>query len=434
LSEGKKLASASVFLMVATGVMNLSMVAYHRVMSANLGDAYAQLAALTGVVNLAAVISNGMGTYLARTLSRDAALSGSGGVRLHFRRMIPGLGVLHLGLAAGLLALGPWVVNYLRLPSFSFYALGVAYALSILTLTCMRSILQGLQRYMALGWVLMVEGLGRVVFGAMLVFSGWGPSGALMGSLGAAGLTFLTGGLGLRSMGPEKEPPQPPKGQAKRRQRLLVLVLDTATLGLFALLCYLDVFIAKHYWGEAEAASFSRMALVGKSFLYAGSALVVVLLPATTTARAKGRDPRPILAKLLAAHAALLGFGLAFVWFMTPLVIRLLCGPQQEFQVLASGIRAFSLAVVPLALYQLVMMYQLSVAPRAAAIVAAVLALGYGGALLRWHDNSAQVIGSLGICATLALIAALFLAFSRTGAEPGTEQEGLDLVLQDHRD
>jgi O-antigen/teichoic acid export membrane protein len=137
---------------------------------------------------------------------------------------------------------------------------------------------------------------------------------------------------------------------------------DAAALGLFSLLCYMDVLVAKHRMEESPAAMYGRAALVAKSFLYLASALNMVLLPAVSSARAKGGEggAKKTLLRFLGLSLGMDLLGLAFVWAFTPFVIRLLCGSDPVFQELAPLIRIFSAALIPLALAQLLLYYLLA--------------------------------------------------------------------------
>jgi len=433
---GKSLFSASLYLMVATGVLNLSMVAYHRVMSGNLGQGYAQLAAVIGVINLVGVITNGLGTYLAKVYARAAALSGPGWVRVSFLKHLPYVGMLILALAGFMALAKAPVVEYLKLDTDGIYWLALALVVSSLVLAVVRAALQGLHRFTILGSSVIAEGIGRVVFATAMVFRGQEVAGALRGSFYGALVGMGVAAFGLFGLGPAEG-----SGSEGPKQgwmpRLVELGTDTLALGLFSLLCFLDLFAAKHHWSDAAAADYSRMALVAKSFLYAGSALVLVLLPAVSAARAKGRDPRPLLIKFLAAHAALLLAGLAAVWALTPWIIHLLCGPQAAFADLAPMVRWYSLAVVPLALAQLVLLYHLALGHRLPVLLLALVTGAYYLALESFHASPGQLVACLGAASGLALASGLFLALGRAdkGAAGGLDEgESLAVALQDRAD
>ncbi len=434
--DGKSLFSASLYLMAATMVLNLSMVVYHRVMSGNLGQGYAQLAAVIGVINLVGVVTNGLGTYLAKVYARDAALAGPGCVKARFLSHLPYLGLLILAVAAVMgLAQRP-VVAYLKLDAAGIYWLALALVVGSLLLAVVRAALQGLHRFGILGTSFIAEGVGRVAFAAALVFRGQEVAGALRGSFCGAlvGLGVACGGLW--GLGPAVRLDQAP-AEKGWPQRLAELGVDTLALGLFSLLCFLDLFEAKHHWSEAAAADYSRMALVAKAFLYAGSALVLVMLPVVSAARAKGQDARPLLLKFLAAHAALLLAGLATVWAVTPWIIHLLCGPQDSFTALAPMVRWFCLAVVPLALAQLVLLYHLALGRRLPVLLLALVTAGYYGLLERFHASPGQLVACLGGASTLALLSGLALALGPSGgkAAGGLDEAGsLAVALQEHAD
>gem|GEM_PF-1875423 len=437
MAQGSKsLFSASLYLMVATGVLNLSMVAYHRVMSGNLGQGYAQLAAIIGVINLVGVVTNGLGTYLAKVYARAAALSGPAWVRVSFLRHLPYVGLLILGLAGFMALAKAPVVGYLKLDTDGIYWLALALVVSSLVLAVVRAALQGLHRFNTLGTSVIAEGLGRVVFASAMVFRGQEVAGALRGSFYGALLGLGVASFGLFGLGPAEGQGG---GEAKQgwMRRLGELSTDTLALGLFSLLCFLDLFAAKHHWTEAAAADYSRMALVAKSFLYAGSALVLVLLPAVSAARARGQDTRPLLLKFLAAHAALLLAGLAVVWAMTPWIIHLLCGPQASFDSLAPMVRWYSLAVVPLALSQLVLLYHLALGRRLPVLLMALVTLAYYVLLELFHASAGQLVACLGAASGLALLSGLLLALgpAKKGPSGGLDEgESLAVALQDRAD
>jgi hypothetical protein len=437
LAKGdKSLFTASLYLMAATMVLNLSMVVYHRVMSGNLGQGYAQLAAVIGVINLVGVVTNGLGTYLAKVYARDMALAGPGCVRARFISHLPLLGVIILAVGTLMAVAQRPVVEYLKLDTAGIYWLALALVVGSLVLAVVRAALQGLHRFGVLGSSFIAEGVGRVVFAAAMVFQGQEVAGALRGSFYGALVGLGVAGCGMLGLGPalrlDKAPAE--KGWL---HRLAELSTDTVALGLFSLLCFLDLFEAKHYWPEAMAADYSRMALVAKAFLYAGSALVLVMLPVVSAARAKGQDTRPLLLKFLAAHTALLLAGLAAVWVMTPWIIHLLCGPQESFTALAPMVRWFCLAVVPLALAQLVLLYHLALGRRLPVLLLALVTAGYYGLLERFHARPGQLVASLGLASTLALLSGLTLALGPWGGKASgglDEDESLAVALQDRAD
>ncbi|MBM4321100.1 MAG: hypothetical protein FJ125_14395 [Deltaproteobacteria bacterium] len=409
MAEARRLAPAYLWMLASTGVLNLAMVLYHRFASASLGEGYAQLAVVLGLTNISVVVSGGLAAYTAKVFAADAIAAGAGGVRARLGRIAVPFGLGLLALAALLAAGGPLLISYLRLPGGTIYAAGVAIVLAILLESAVRSAVQGLQRFGALGWSLVAEGAGRVGLCAALVAAGLGVHGALLAWVGAALLGTL---LCVPPLAALPRPTAPLLSQGSR-QRLADAAFDAACLGLLSLLYYLDLFVIKHHGGDAVAASYSRAALVAKCLLYAPSAVVLVLLPAVAAARAAGRDPRPLLYKALGVTAAILALGLAVILLLTEPVAVLLCGDVAGVRALAPLIRSMAWAVVPLALYQIVVFHQVAVSQKSLILQEIVVVVLYVAVLELWHDTPEQVVACLGVCATMALAMGLGTAAVR---------------------
>jgi O-antigen/teichoic acid export membrane protein len=400
--------SGSLWMILATAALNLSMVLYHRLMSQGLGDGYAELSALSALTNVLAVVTMGASTTLVKAFAEDEAAGGPSAARGRMALILPWLVKAMLAAALLLGLLTPFVTGYLKLKSpwpYFFVAAGFTFNLGILAA---RSAVQGTQRFGALGLSLASEGAARVGFSALLVGLGLGVAGALAGSVLAqfAGLSFCL--LSIRGLGPATAPPPRHLGQGLRE-----MGKDAAALGLFSLLCYLDVFLVKHQLEDGPASMYGRAALVAKSFLYLGAALNMVLLPAVSSARASGGEAkaRRSLLGFLGAALAIDLAGLAFVWAFTPLVIRILCGADPAFQGLAPLIRVFSAAVIPLALSQLALYYLLAARDYRALWALSAVAAAYAGFLQGAHGEAMAVVRALAAASGILLAALLALAF-----------------------
>ena len=405
----------SLWMILATGVLNLSMVLYQRVMSNSLGDAFAELSVFGALTNVAGVLCTGASITLVKTFAEDEAEGGPGAALGRFQ-LLRGT-VFKVMLAAALIftAIAPFAIAYLKLKSvlsYSLFSLGFVLSLGVMAA---RALVQGTQRFGFLGLSFAGEGLGRVGLGALLVYAGAGVAGALSGSALAmfVGLSFCM--AAMAKLGPASAPrPRHLAGSLKE------MGADATVLGLFSLLCYLDLFVIKHQLEDDPAAMYARAALVAKSFLYLAAALNMVLLPAVSSARAKGGDlqAKKTLLKFLAGAAAMEFAGLAFVWAFCPLVIRILCGNDPKFQALSSLIPVFSAAVVPLALAQLVLYYLLAARDYRAIVLLAVIAGIYSVALQGAGGDAFKVVAWLGGAATVLLTGSLWLALSgRRGSE-----------------
>ncbi len=341
----------------AMGVTNLSMVAYHRVMSSGLGEAYAELYAMTQMVNVLGVFSAGVFTMLVKLFAEDQALAGGHAAKARLLGLLRPLGIV-MAISALVLALAaPLALRYLRLTSALPYALASGIFVVGLGLLLARAAVQGCHKFGALGLSLSMEGLSRVGAAGFLVSFGLGVAGALVGSLIAQAVGLACCLPAIARLG---VPSKPAAGEDKGGWK--EAALDAMILGLFSMLCFLDVMVLKHRLDPAAAALYSRASLVSKSFLYLAGALNLVLLPAISAARASGQPasaPRALW-KFMGLMLALDLAGLALVAWKTSFVIRLLCGPDPAFLELAGLVRIYSAAVIPLALLQMALFYLLA--------------------------------------------------------------------------
>lgn len=389
---------------IATMALNLAMVAYHRSMSSRLGDAYANLSALTALGNVLAVINVGVGTWLAKVFATDESHGGAGAAKARLLALLGPFVATILVLSLALVPLGPWISAYLHTPAgiLAWVLAGFAGGLLVVML---RSAIQGMHRFGWMGSSLVADGVSRVGFASALVGQGWGVNGAMASQVFAQGVGTLVAWAGLSGI------PATHTEGTPQKPRLLDMGLDTVTLGLFSLLCYLDVMVVKHDQSEAMAALYSRAALVAKSFLYLAAALTIVLLPAVAAARAAKHDPRPILAKLLGGAIALDVLGLAGLWLLTGWVIRLLCGSDPAFQTLIPLVRDLSLAMIPVALLQMLVIYHLALGSRLPLYLLAV-AVPLLWAWLESAQGQLELIPlRLGSIATVVLLACVAAAW-----------------------
>ncbi len=395
----------------ASASLNLAMVGYHYLASSALGDAYAQLASLTGLINISNVISIGVATNLTKIFSRDVELAGSGALKTRLRLWGPKLALGTLGFCLFLTLFGVLLKDFLRLPSFSLLLGAVAVLGCAISVTLVRSALQGLHRFGILALSLVSEGMGRVLSTWVMLCLGWGVFGALGGPIVGVVAALAIAVWGFRGMGRARPLPKAELGREGWRKGLADAAWDTSALALFSLICYLDIFVAKHAWDEGRASLYSRAALVAKSFLYLAGALNMVLLPVVSAARASKRDSRPVLMRFMGLVLLLQMIGLAVVWFQTEWCIRLLCGPDPAFQALAPLVRQFSASVVPLALFNVSLLYLLAHHSRKVVLLLLGLTLVYGITLQAPGLDELDMVLRLRMVSWAALLSSLWLAW-----------------------
>jgi glycosyltransferase involved in cell wall biosynthesis/O-antigen/teichoic acid export membrane protein len=223
-------------------------------------------------------------------------------------------------------------------------------------LSLQRGALQGLREYGVVGISIVVEALGRLVFGLILVLGGLGVTGALLGTPLAFAATIVGLEIALmRRVGPVAE-------QEEARRSLRGLIGDgwVPIVGLFLLatLQNVDVIVAKHKLTGDAAGSYAAAAVAAKAVVWVAIGLGLHLLPEATRRAAAGLDPRPVLLRALGVLAVIAVPALVIFALLSKPLLRIAFGP--DLTLAAGALPLLGLAMTLLAVAYLTVQYMLA--------------------------------------------------------------------------
>jgi len=217
--------------------------------------------------------------------------------------------------AAAVMALiSPWLAALLRIDNPWPLWAGSALLLFLFLRPVTDGTLQGLQYFLGLGAVQVIQAFLRLLLAPALILVGWQAAGAIfslpLASLGALllALWLLRGYLEAGRNGAAL-----PTSEISRQYSAYTLVGLLA----FALMVNLDAIVVKRVFSPEIAGQYGPVVTLGKINLFIPLGIGMVLFPKATQRQAEGRDARPVL--LLALAATLLpGLGLTAVYFLFP--------------------------------------------------------------------------------------------------------------------
>ncbi len=326
---------------------------------------FARILGTAGYGSLAALVSTFLilsvpGLALQVASARETALGrlGEGGrLSATHRRWALELGAWLLALAAvGVLLREPLAaaigVDDEVWAAAAVPATGVAW----LALSIERGMLQGLRAYRAAGLSVILEALGRLALGLLLVGGGLGVTGAYV----ASPLSMLTAALVLgwvlrRRLGP----PEP--GARTRRFDRLVTGAWAPVLGLtlVAVLQNIDVIIVKHRVGGEEAGAYAAAAVAAKVVIWVGIGLAYYLVPEAARRAQAGLNPRGVLGRALAI-VALVAAPMLAVYAAVPAFV-LKAGFDVDVSAANGALIVLGLAMTLLAVASLAVQYMLAI-------------------------------------------------------------------------
>jgi O-antigen/teichoic acid export membrane protein len=195
----------------------------------------------------------------------------------------------------------------------------------------------------------------RLLFGIILIYFGFRINGALgaifLSILVAIIITFVPiKGLFLKSKG---------GGNPVSTKEILSygFPVMVATL-FFMMLTYVDMILVKHYFAPEDAGIYATAEVLGKIVIYLPVSIVLALFPLVAESHALNQDSFHMLDKGL-LYTGVISATTAFIFFLFPeLSISTLFG--NKYLAAAPLLRLFSLAMVPLALINIIMYFNLA--------------------------------------------------------------------------
>jgi O-antigen/teichoic acid export membrane protein len=383
--------------------------AYNVVMAAVLGPAaFGALGALLALILLGSV----PGIALQAMAARHTALLASGrrDQRALWASLLRLAAWWGLALAAVTVAASPALGGWLHLDSPApVLALALALAPSTFSYAS-QGMLQGREAFVAFTAVGLVNAVGKLVAGLVLVAAGFGVSGAVAGAAVGTWLGAATGVLLVRrsvaATDPAGGPPagRAPAAQAREAPAPTALgreatVAVTGLLGLF-LLTNLDVPLARHFL-PAEASGHYALGAVVAKIAFWGPQFVTTLVFARLVT---GGDRRRLLAgsaALIVASGALLAVGLAALAALgvaLPLLGR-------EYAAIGPALPLFAALGSSLALVQLLLFEEIAASARRMGRVLALAAVAQAALIsVAFHDSVGEIVGTA-LAVALALVA-----------------------------
>ena len=170
--------------------------------------------------------------------------------------------------------------------------------------------LQGVQQFIGLSTVQVLQSALRLLFAAILILAGWQAFGAMLALPLATTLALLAAIWFLRPYFRQPESIVIVPSVSLRYSAYTLLGLLS-----YALLVNVDAIAVKRFFSESVAGDYGTVVTLGKINLFATLGIGMVLFPKATQRHAAGRDSRPVLGLALGA-TLLVGFILTAVYFL----------------------------------------------------------------------------------------------------------------------
>ncbi len=216
------------------------------------------------------------------------------------------------GLLATVVAvlLSPFIARFIQLSSpWPLYAASLA-LLMLFVRPVTDGTLQGIQQFIGLSSVQVLQSAFRLIFAAILIRAGWQAFGAMLALPLATSFALL---VAMWFLQPYFRAPETkvdvPSVSLRYSAYTLVGLLS------YALLVNVDAIAVKRFFSDTVAGDYGTVVTLGKINLFATLGIGMVLFPKATQRHAAGKDPRTVLALALVA-TLMVGIVLTTAYFL----------------------------------------------------------------------------------------------------------------------
>lgn len=297
-------------------------------------------------------------------------------------------------------------------------ALWITLAVVLVTLwtSLFVGILQGSQRFRWLGWIVILQGAGRVLGAALMVIvlgamSAGVMTGVLIGCLTGLMLAMWNTRDFWMNRGALFD-------RSHFMRQIAVLIAACAST---RFLLSADTIFVNAFFNREETAYYFAAGTLARALVWVVGPLVAVMFPKIVHSTVRAEKTNLLGITLLGTCILVIG-GAIGLWLLGPFVIRLVYSPSYVATTLAI-LPWYAGAMVPLCLCSVVVNNLLAKSDFRIVPWLVALAAGYAVALIHWHPNVLVVLQILGgSCVLMFLICAWFTWVQKpTPAQPSAD-------------
>ncbi|MBI2040910.1 MAG: oligosaccharide flippase family protein [DPANN group archaeon] len=344
LTEDKKLLKQGSILFSTTLFASLINYFYHFSMGRLLGPAgYGVVGALFAILYFLIAVLNTIQTVTAKFVSALKAEKKFGEIGYLLKKSHEKILILGMVFFVIFMAGAKPLSTFLHAPAANIIIFNFVF-LVVFVVSNLRGILQGLQKFIALGANVIFEAIIKIASGIALVLLGFGVNGALAAIVFSFAGAWLLASLVLKKYKNNIEQYKI-DGKAIYAYSIPVVLAMSAITAIYTV----DVILVKHFFSPASAGHYAAAALLAKIIFFASVSISQVMFPKISELKAKNLDYEPTFRKSLLIVAGLTGAA-ATVYALAPkLVVGMLFGPEYFDIIPIMGLFGLTMALFSIA-------------------------------------------------------------------------------------
>lgn len=400
LARSSPLITGSFLMIVGSNIANVIAYFYHFVLGRMLGTVlYGELVAFLSIVGFLSSLYSFIGLiitkYAAKEKDNQKSLSFFLSIYQYFKR--PAIAVSLI-----ILLLTPFASKALQLPTLVYMMISPAFLLSFVFFQY-RSYIQGRLSFGKVSTYSIAEMTLRFLIGLILVYLGFGSTGAVIGFLVSILVLFTV--LTRDKVFREKGTKESIVVARLIREGIPVFVTTLATTAIFST----DVILVRAFFEAGDAGTYAAVSTLGKTILFSTVPITAVLFPLISRKHSEGKSDA-LLFLLSFAMTFCVGGAFALIFYFFPeLAITTLFG--HAFVEASRYMFPFSVFLLLLVLCLVEVNYYLPKEKYYPTLSLAVAAIAQVIGIFLFHESLISVI-NVSTVVMLALFANLLLYFA----------------------
>jgi len=333
-----KHASIMFLVSIIAGVCNYI---YQLYMGRALGpEEYGVFGSLFAIFYIISVLTATIQTGVARFVSKFIGEGAKEKIHYFMQGLLKRMFFLGIFMFLFFVFISGWLSSFLKIDSvMPVMILGSIFLFSTL-LPVNLGALQGLQKFIPLGFNTVLNFSSKLVFGIVLVFIGFGVNGALGAVIIGSAVALIASFIPLRSFFSKIDSESP-------------------ELFCFAVPANVDVIIAKHFFAAHTAGLYTAASVLGKIILFIPGAIVIAMFPKVSKMYAEKKDTGHLLNISLLYTGLVSGVMAAGYWFFPALVVKIPYG--SAYVEVAPVVQLYGVAMLFFSLTIVLMRYSLAI-------------------------------------------------------------------------
>lgn len=258
--------------------------------------------------------------------------------------------------------------------------------------------LQGLQYFKWLSSTIMLGSIIKIIAAIVLVWFGFGVSGALSGIIIATVIMFIIIYKVLK--------PQLQRGKYSTysgshvsfKSALPVMFANSA----FILMTQLDMILVKYYFTEQEVGLYAAASILGKAVMYLPGSIAIALFPMVAENHVDRKSSSSLLIQSVFIATLLCLIGALIYYLMSDYIITMFYGPS--YHEAGKILQYYGFAIFPMALVMVAEYYLIAKEQVLFAYIFAVIAPLQLLAIYFYHDELLNIVIIMGISGVLLVI------------------------------